>query len=183
MSENHQAIIAATQQWVDRAVIGLNLCPFAKAVQVKGRIRYVVSDARTDDELLEALVAELERLAEASPDTLETTLLIHPHVLQDFVDYNDFLDAADGAVEQLELDGEIQVASFHPDYQFDGTAPDDMENYSNRSPYPTLHLLRESSVEKAVADYPDTEEIPQRNIETLEQLGQQGWQALWKPAS
>ena len=179
-SENHQTIIDSTRTWVDRAVIGLNLCPFAKAVQVKGQIRYVVTDAQTEEELMAALVTELERLVETSPDAVETTLLIHPHVLQDFMDYNDFLELADGAVEELELDGEIQVASFHPNYQFDGTAPDDMENFSNRSPYPTLHLLRESSVERAVAEFPDTDTIYERNIETLDKLGPAGWASLWK---
>jgi len=179
-SENHQTIIDSTRTWVDRAVIGLNLCPFAKAVQVKGQIRYVVTDAQTEEELMASLVTELERLVETSPDAVETTLLIHPHVLQDFMDYNDFLELADGAVEELELDGEIQVASFHPNYQFDGTAPDDMENFSNRSPYPTLHLLRESSVERAVAEFPDTDTIYERNIETLDKLGPAGWASLWK---
>ncbi|CAN5762799.1 DUF1415 domain-containing protein [soil metagenome] len=179
MTENHQTIIDSTRNWVERAVIGLNLCPFAKAVHVKGQIRYVVSDATTEEELLAALIVELERLQESPPELIETTLLIHPQVLQDFMAYNDFLELADTAVEELELDGEIQVASFHPHYQFDGTGLDDMENFSNRSPYPTLHLLRESSVERAVAEYPDTDTIYERNIETLERLGTQGWNDLW----
>jgi hypothetical protein len=180
MTENHQTIIDSTRDWVERAVIGLNLCPFAKAVHVKGQIRYVVSDATTQEDLLAALVAELERLQESSRDNIETTLLIHPLVLQDFMDYNDFLDIADAAVEELDLDGEVQVASFHPSYQFEGTAPEDMENFSNRSPYPTLHLLRESSVERAVAEYPDTDTIAERNIETLQKLGPAGWAELWE---
>jgi hypothetical protein len=180
MTENHETIIDSTRLWVERAVIGLNLCPFAKAVQVKGQIRYVVTDATTEEELLAALIEELERLQEASPAQIETTLLIHPQVLQDFLAYNDFLEIADEAVDELELDGEIQVASFHPDYQFDGTGRDDMENFSNRSPFPTLHLLRESSVERAVEEYPDTDRIYERNIETLEKLGKDGWDKLWR---
>lgn len=179
MTENHQTVIDSTRTWVERAVIGLNLCPFAKAVHVKGQIRYVVSDATTEEALLAELAVELEALAEASPEQVETTLLIHPLVLQDFLDYNDFLDLADEAVQALELDGEIQVASFHPAYQFEGTDMDDVENYSNRSPYPTLHLLREASVERAAAEFPDTETIYEKNIETLEELGPEGWKKLW----
>lgn len=177
---DEEAIIEATRRWVDKAVIGLNLCPFAKAAQAKDRIRYAVTDAQTEDALLQALVQELERLAEASPERLETTLLIHPGVLGDFMDYNEFLDAADATVQELDLEGEIQIASFHPDYQFEGTAPDDIENFSNRSPYPMLHLLRESSVERAVQEYPDVDDIPERNVETLRRLGREGWEALMR---
>ena len=172
-------MIARTRGWLEKAVIGLNLCPFAKAVQVKQQIRYVVSDATTEQALLADLLHELESLYDADPDVIETTLLIHPHVLGDFMDYNQFLDIADAAISELELDGEIQVASFHPDYQFAGNAPDDMDNFSNRAPYPTLHLLRESSVARAVAAFPDAARIYQRNIETLRALGHAGWRALW----
>jgi uncharacterized protein len=172
-------VIAATQDWLERAVIGLNLCPFAKAVHLKRQIRYVVSDAGDAQALLADLLRELEFLAEADPEQVETTLLIHPGALGDFLDYNDFLEVADAAVAELGLDGELQVASFHPDYQFDGTAPDAIENFSNRAPYPTLHLLRESSVEKAVAAFPDAAGIYERNIETLRALGHAGWQKLW----
>jgi hypothetical protein len=179
MTENDQTVIDSTRLWIERAVIGLNLCPFAKAVHTKNQIRYVVSDATTEQALLADLAIELERLQESSPSVVETTLLIHPQVLQDFIDYNDFLELADAAVDALELDGEIQVASFHPQYQFEGTAPDDVENFSNRSPYPTLHLLREASVERAVAEYPDTDTIYERNIETLEKLGPEGCKKLW----
>jgi hypothetical protein len=171
-------VVAVTRAWLERAVIGLNLCPFAKAVHFKDQIRYAVSAAETPDALLADLVAELQRLADADPSDIETTLLIHPHALTDFLDYNDFLDIADAAVEELELDGVLQVASFHPGYQFAGTAPEDVENSTNRSPYPTLHLLREESVERAVAAYPDTDLIFERNVATLRALGREGWARL-----
>ena len=170
--------IEATREWVERAVIGLNLCPFARAVAGAGGIRYATTDARDEGALVDALAIELELLAAAQPGEVETTLLIHPHVLQDFRDYNDFLDIADDLVERLGLEGIVQVASFHPQYQFDGTAPDDIENYSNRSPHPTLHLLREDSVERAVDAHPDTDLIAQRNIETLRRIGIEGWNKL-----
>ena len=172
-------VIAATRLWIERAVIGLNLCPFAKAVEVKNQIRFVVSVARTQDDLLVELADELRLLAAADPEVCDTTLLIHPQVLNDFLDYNDFLDIADAAVDTLGLDGVVQVASFHPDYQFAGTQPDDIDNYTNRAPYPTLHLLREDSVERAVAAYPDTEQIYENNVRTLRKLGPDGWRGLW----
>ena len=167
--------IAATQRWLEHAVIGLNLCPFAKAVHVKGQIRWIESAASDAQALLDDLVRELQFLAAAEPEAVDTTLLIHPHVLNDFLDFNDFLDVADAAVAQLGLAGVLQVASFHPDYQFEGTAPGDVENFSNRSPYPTLHLLREDSIARAVAAYPDAAAIYERNIETLRRLGAHGW--------
>lgn len=171
-------VIAATQAWLEKAVIGLNLCPFAKSVYVKNQIRYQVSQAHTTDALLTDLMTELEILQTADPTVLDTTILIHPHVLDDFLDYNDFLDVADAAIDDLGLTGDIQIASFHPQYQFAGSAPDDMDNYTNRSPYPILHLLRESSIERAVAAYPDAAMIFERNINTLRQLGLKGWQRL-----
>ena len=149
--------LAETRAWVDRAVIGLNLCPFAKAPQVKGLVRYVVSTASDPAALLSDLITELERLAESKADKLETTLLVHPRVLTDFADYNDFLAIAEDTVAELDLDGVLQVASFHPQYQFDGTTPDDVTNATNRSPWPTLHLIREASIDAAVeasAHYP-----------------------------
>lgn len=173
------SVLAATRTWLERAVIGLNLCPFAKAVHVKEQIRWVVSPATEPEQLLAELEAELKLLAEADPAEVEMTLLMHPRVLQDFIDYNDFLDIADQALERLELDGELQIASFHPDYQFDGTAFDDISNFSNRSPYPTLHLLRESSIDAAVEAFPDAADIYERNIETLEKLGRRGWAQLF----
>lgn len=179
MKLDHDTIIDDTETWLTRAVIGLNLCPFAKAVHVKKQIRYKVSDATEPEALLEDLVAELTLLHDADPAEIDTTLLVHPAVLTDFMDYNDFLDVADAALEELELDGVIQVASFHPDYQFDGTEPDDIDNYSNRSPYPTLHLIRESSLAQAVAAIPDAADIYEANIETLRKLGHEGWKKLW----
>jgi hypothetical protein len=175
---NSQDVIDATRAWVEKAVIGLNLCPFAKAVQVKGQVRYAVSDAGDADTLAADLQAELLALADADPARIDTTLLIHPGVLQDFLDYNDFLDAADACLEALELDGIIQIASFHPHYQFADSGPDDIENYTNRSPYPILHLLREDSIERAVAAFPDAGDIYERNMDTLRRLGLSGWQEL-----
>lgn len=170
--------IAMTRTWLEKAVIGLNLCPFAKAVHVKGQIRYVVSLAQTPEALLEALIRELEFLAQADPEKIDTTLLIHPHALTDFLDFNDFLDVADAALKDLGLDGIIQVVSFHPRYQFAGTGPDDIDNCTNRSPHPTLHLLREASIERAVESFPDTAKIFENNIETLRRLGPDGWRAI-----
>lgn len=163
--------IAATRAWIERVVIGLNLCPFAKAVYASEQIRYVVSGAQTGDAILEDLERELRALAKAPPHAVATTLLIHPQVLTAFLDYNDFLDVADAAVDRLGLTGVLQVASFHPDYQFGGTTPDEVTNYTNRSPYPMLHLLREASVEAAIAAFPDAGEIPKRNVETMRRLG------------
>jgi hypothetical protein len=175
---NTNQVIQDTQDWVIKAVIGLNLCPFAKAEHVNNRIRYVVSEATEPEALIKDLAHELLALKRADPAEIETTLLIHPGVLQDFLDFNDFLDAADGLVEDLELDGELQVASFHPAYQFEGTEPDDISNFSNRSPYPTLHLLREASIERAMESMPDTDAIFEANMATLDKLGTAGWLAL-----
>lgn len=180
MPIDQDTVIQTTRDWLEKAVIGLNLCPFAKAVHVKNQIRYKVSEATTPEGLLEDLIAELNLLNEADPEEIDTTLLVHPSVLNDFLDYNDFLDVVDAAIEDLELDGVIQVASFHPDYQFDGTEPDDIENFSNRAPYPTLHLIRESSLERAVASFPDAADIYEANIATLRKLGHEGWKKLWQ---
>ena len=141
--------IAETRRWLERAVIGLNLCPFAKAVHARGQVRYVLSDTDDPRDLLEQLGEELLFLRDAPAAEVDTTLLVHPHALQDFLDYNDFLDEADALVAQLGLEGTLQVASFHPDYQFAGTVPEDVTNFTNRAPYPTLHLLREDSVARA----------------------------------
>ena len=172
--------VAATRRWLERAVIGLNLCPFAKAVLAKGQVRFVLSDAQTPEDLLAQLGEELLRLRDAPADDIDTTLLIHPQVLADFLDYNDFLGAADALVEALELDGVLQVASFHPEYQFAGSGPDNVENFTNRSPYPTLHLLREDSVSRAVDAFPDPDAIVERNVQTLRRLGVEGWRKLLK---
>ena len=173
-----EEVIAETRAWLEKAVIGLNLCPFAKAVYIAEQVRFVVSEAETPEALLADLLEELKTLAAADPGKIDTTLLIHPRVLGDFLDYNDFLGVADAAVEELDLAGEIQVASFHPQYRFEGTGPDDIENYTNRSPYPILHLLREASVERAVAAFPDAAEIFEKNIETMNRLGHEGWRRL-----
>lgn len=172
---NEQQVITDTQQWLERAVIGLNLCPFAKAAYVKQRVHFTVSAATSDEALLDDLIVALQALHAADPAECETTLLIHPQALTDFLDYNDFLDAADAALDALGLTGVIQVASFHPQYQFAGTEPRDIENFTNRAPYPLLHLLREDSIEQVVQSYPDVDDIPRRNIETLQRLGPEGW--------
>jgi hypothetical protein len=176
---DHETAIAATQEWLEKAVIGLYLCPFAKAVPVKRQIRYVVSDATTPEALLELLMDELQTLSDTPAEEVDTTLIIHPGVLNDFEDYNEFLDVADAALEDMGLVGELQVASFHPDYQFADTDRNDIGNYTNRSPYPTLHLLREESVERAVEAFPEAEAIFDKNIETMENLGHEGWDKLF----
>ncbi len=170
--------VSKTKLWLAGTVIKLNLCPFAKAVHLKNQIRYQVSSAKSAQELLHDLIAELKFFVAANADAIETSLLIHPNALLNFLDYNDFLDLTDAALEELDLLGVVQIASFHPDYQFEGTKPDDVENFTNRSPYPMLHLLREASVEKAVASYPDPENIPARNIENLKTLSPQKLKVL-----
>ena len=176
--EPSSAVSARTMAWVEHAVIGLNLCPFAKAPWVKGQVRCVVSPSHDPPSLLEELRAELRLLVEADPRKTETTLLIVPDQFAEFDDFNDFLDDADAAVEALGLEGTIQIASFHPRYRFAGTAPDDLDNATNRAPYPTLHLLREDSVERAVEAFPEAETIYEANIRTLRELGNSGWAAL-----
>ena len=147
---------------------------------MKDQIRYVFSDATDAETLLATLVVELQRLADTDAELVDTTMVIHPRVFADFEDFNDFLELADAAVEDLELDGVLQVASFHPRFQFADTEPDDVTNATNRSPYPTLHLLREDSVDRAVAAFPEAEAIFERNMATLEKLGPQGWAAVRK---
>lgn len=173
-------VVAATRQWLEKAVIGLNLCPFAKSVYLKDQVRFVVSAAPHLDGLLEDLDRELDYLAAASPDEVETTLLIHPGLLPDFNDFNDFMQVAEAAVDEHDLAGVIQIASFHPQFQFVDTEPDDISNYTNRAPYPILHLLREASISKAVEGFADTETIYKRNIAMLQSLGIKGWNALWR---
>lgn len=171
--------IQETQAWLEQAVIGLNLCPFAKAVHGKGQIRWVESSATQPRELLQHLVAELKALDAADPEAVDTTMLVHPQALQDFLDFNDFLDVAEAALEDLGLDGTLQIASFHPQFQFEGTEPDDPGNFSNRAPYPTLHLLREDSIERAVAAFPEAETVYERNIATLRGLTPAQWRAVF----
>jgi hypothetical protein len=158
------AVITSTQRWLERAVIGLNLCPFAKAVHVKRQIRYAVSAATTADELLAELRHEIELLGKADPEQIDTTLLIHPKALNDFIDYHRFLKQADCRDQEPWTGRKLQIASFHPSYEFAGSAPDDIANFTNRSPYPMLHLLREASIDRAVAAFPDAATIYERNI-------------------
>jgi len=172
------APISETRAWVERVVIGLKLCPFAPVPALQGLIRYAISDAESPAALLKDLATELQRLVATPPEELETTLLIHPQVLQDFQDFNDFLELADELLRMLGLEGEIQIASFHPQYQFAGTEPDDIGNATNRSPYPTLHLLREQSIARAVDSFGDTDSISVANLATLEKLGPAGLESL-----
>lgn len=178
IAPNPDRVIAETRAWVEHAVIGLNLCPFARAVQAKAQIRYAVTDAADEPALLEALLAEMQALAAADPARIDTTLLIHPQVLGDFADYNDFLSLADAALADQGLEGVLQIASFHPHYRFAGTKANDVTNATNRSPYPVLHLLREASVDRAVAAFPDASVIYENNLVTLRGLGGSGWAAL-----
>ena len=165
-------------RWLERAVIGLNLCPFAKGVHAKGQIHYVVSAATGAEALAQDLRRELADLAAAPAEVRDTTLLMAPDCLQEFLEFNDFLGVAEDVLEELDLDGTLQIASFHPQFQFAGTDAGDVTNCTNRAPYPTLHLLREDSIDRAVQAYPDAEAIYERNMEVLEQLGMPGWQAL-----
>ena len=171
-------VIANTNKWLERAVIGLNLCPFAKGVHVKGQIRYSVSHASTEDALLDDLERELNFLTEVAPEDTDTTLLIAPDVLGDFSDYTSFLDVAEVVLRTHGLVGNLQIASFHPQYVFADAEPDDIANYTNRSPYPTLHLLREASLARATTAFPDAADIYQRNIDTMNTLGHEGWRSL-----
>lgn len=168
-------VIADTVRWLEKAVIGLNLCPFAKSVHVKGQIHYVVSQATDAEGVAMDLHRELEALAETSPEKRDTTLLILPQALTDFLDFNDFLELADDMVEELDLGGILQVASFHPQFQFEGTDVDDVTNCTNRAPYAILHLLREDSIDRAVEAFPEAETIYERNMEVLGKMGIEGW--------
>ncbi len=172
------SIIALTRAWLEEAVIGLNLCPFAQAVHSRGQIAYRVSHARMLETLLDDLSRSLQDLLDTPTSTTDTMLLIHPWVLQDFLDYNDFLGLTDQLLEDSGLDGVLQIASFHPDYRFVGVDADDITNHTNRSPFPMLHLLREDSLDRAIAAIPDADSIVERNLTTLRKLGADGWQAL-----
>ena len=173
-----EQVLIQTRHWLEKAVIGLNLCPFAKAVYVKNQVRLVVSHARHADDLLEELDRELDILVATPATEIDTTLLIHPTLFEDFLDFNDFLEVAEGVVDEHALEGVVQLASFHPRFQFDGTEPDDIGNYTNRAPFAMLHLLREESVARAVEAFPEAESIFEQNIATLEKLGLEGWKAL-----
>ncbi|MFY7858340.1 MAG: DUF1415 domain-containing protein [Limnohabitans sp.] len=178
MTDMNTLEIADTVRWLERAVIGLNLCPFAKAPHVKGQIHYVVSQAKGLEGLRDELIEQLQAMAALSAEERETVLLIVPQMLHDFLEFNDFLDEADGVLQELDMEGEFQVASFHPQFQFADTEPDDITNFTNRSPYPTLHLLREESIDRAVEAFPEAETIYETNMATLEKLGLKGWQDL-----
>ena len=168
--------VESVRRWVETLVVGMNLCPFARREMVNNRVRFATTTSTAEDQLLIALKAELELLNADS--SIETTLLIHPGVLQNFHDYNSFLDHADNLLVDMRLEGIYQVASFHPDYQFEGTKPEDAENYTNRSPYPMLHLIREASLERVIAEYPEVDQIPARNIALMNELGKDRLQAL-----
>ena len=178
MGLSEAQVLESTRHWLEKAVIGLNLCPFAKAVYVKNQVRLVVSKARHADDLLEELDRELDLLVATPAEEIDTTLLIHPTLFNDFLDFNDFLEVAEGVVDEHGLEGVVQLASFHPRFQFDGTEPDAISNYTNRAPFAMLHLLREDSVERAVDAFPDAEAIFETNIATLEKLGHAGWKSL-----
>ena len=167
-----------TRHWLEKAVIGLNLCPFAKAPHVKNLVRISVSQARHLDGFLEDLDRELQLLGDTPADELETTLLVHPTLFPNFDTFNQMLDIADAAVVDNGLEGIVQIAPFHPDFQFEGTDSDDIGNYTNRSPYPTLHLIREDSIAKAAQAFPDASAIFERNIALLEKMGHEGWDKL-----
>lgn len=177
-SASPEAVIAATRRWVERAVIGLNLCPFAKGVQAKGQVHYAVSQADDAQALLADLKQALLELQDSEAEQRDTTLLIAALALPDFLDFNDFLDRADRLLRKMRLDGVFQIASFHPQYQFADAAPDDISHFTNRAPYPILHLLREDNIDRAVAAFPDAALIYEHNMETLRALGHAGWQAL-----
>jgi hypothetical protein len=174
----YQRIIDETRLWVERAVIGLNLCPFAKAVQVKNQVRYAVSDATDDEGVLTDLETELFLMAETDAEQVDTTLLILPDALGDFYDFNDFEDYTERLLKRMRLVGDLQVATFHPDFQFADTEPDDIENCTNRSPYPILHILREDSIDRAVEAFSDASDIYEKNIATMHRLGWEGWRKL-----
>ena len=178
MTEHHQTVEQDTRRWLERAVIGLNLCPFAKSVHVKGQVHFAISDATDAEALRQALVTELQDLVALAPEVRDTTLLVAPDAFPDFLDFNDFLATADRALAELDLEGIIQIAPFHPRFVFAGTRDDDITNYTNRTPYPTLHLIRETSIDRAVQSFPEAEAIFEVNMATMEKLGPEGWAAL-----
>ncbi len=178
MTEHTDTVVADTRRWLERAVIGLNLCPFAKSVHVKGQVHYAVSAATDGRGLRDDLLRELRDLAAINPEVRDTTLLVVPDAFPDFLDFNDFLGEADAALEELDLEGILQIAPFHPRFVFAGTLDDDITNCTNRTPYPTLHLIREASIDRAVQAFPEAEAIFEVNMATMEQLGPEGWAAL-----
>ena len=177
-SPRDAVVVQDTRRWVQRAVIGLNLCPFAKSVEVKGQVHYAISHASGAKPLLADLKRELLALVAADPAQRDTTLLIAPDGFAEFLEFNDLLERADKLLVDLDLDGVLQIASLHPHYQFADSGPDDISNHTNRAPYPTLHLLREDSVDRAVAAFPNAEAIFETNMQTMQDLGPAGWAVL-----
>jgi hypothetical protein len=180
MDATHEQVVDDTRRWLERAVIGLNLCPFAKAVHIKGQVHYAVSAATEWSPLLADLVHELDALQACDARERETTLLVAPRALADFIEFTGFLAEAERLLQQQGLAGAIQLASFHPRYQFAGTEVDDITNYTNRAPYPTLHLLREDSIARAVQAFPEAADIYEANMATLRRLGPSGWADLMR---
>jgi hypothetical protein len=178
MTDPHHTVEQDTRRWLERAVIGLNLCPFAKSVHVKGQVHFAISDATDAETLRLALVTELQDLVALAPEVRDTTLLVAPQAFPDFLDFNDFLATADRALAELDLEGIVQIAPFHPGFVFAGTRDDDITNFTNRTPYPTLHLIRETSIDRAVQSFPEAEAIFEVNMATMEKLGPDGWAAL-----
>ncbi len=178
MTDRTDTAVADTRRWLERAVIGLNLCPFAKSVHVKGQVHYAVSAATDGRGLRDDLLRELRDLAAINPEVRDTTLLVAPDAFPDFLDFNDFLATADRALAELDLEGILQIAPFHPRFVFAGTLDDDITNFTNRTPYPTLHLIREASIDRAVQAFPEAEAIFEVNMATMEKLGLEGWAAL-----
>jgi len=175
-----QKAIFETRQWIEKIIIAHNICPFAEAPFKQNTIRYKASNATNIDDVIDALVDELIYIDEALPDEVETSLLILPRALADFDDYNQFLDVVDSALEELDLVDVIRVDSFHPDYCFDGYESDDVRNYTNRSIYPMFHFIREDSLEHARTTYPGVEDIPDKNMKLLSEMGLDVVQAQWK---
>ncbi len=183
MNTDPQQVVTDTRRWLERAVIGLNLCPFAKAVHAKGQVHYAVSAARDWDGVLHDLAAELRSLLACPAGERDTTLLVVPEALDDFIEFTGLVAQGERLIAQEGARGVVQLASFHPRFEFAGSDPDDIANYSNRSPHPTLHLLREDSIARAVAAFPDAAAIYDANIATLQRLGHSGWRALFAQES
>lgn len=178
MLDADHAALTATQHWLERAVIGLNLCPFAKAVYAKGQVHFAISRADSPAAVLEHLACELDALLSRDPQERETTLLVLPHCLQEFLEFNELVSRGERLIRKKGHEGAVQLASFHPEYCFVDAAESDVANFSNRSPYPTLHLLREASIDRAIRAFPDAASIYAANIEALRKLGTAGWAAL-----
>ncbi len=181
MDATAETVVDDTRRWLARAVIGLNLCPFAKGVHAKGQVHYAVTPATGWGEVLEALEREIDDLLARPVAQRETTLLVMPRAFPDFIEFSGFLGEAGRLLERRGLEGVLQLAHFHPHYQFAGTDPDDVTNCTNRAPHPTLHLLREDSIARAVASFPEAEAIYEANMDTLRRLGREGWERLMTP--